>query len=114
MHLGLRELASFLDQHGDDRALVLATVIATEGSSYRKPGAMMLIRENAEFAGLISGGCLEGNLVEKNHGKEFVRLVRVLKQKKPAREALRKVYSLSPIRFEEKWKAWVLETYPTR
>ena len=64
MHLGLRELASFLDQHGDDRALVLATVIATEGSSYRKPGAMMLIRENAEFAGLISGGCLEGDLVE--------------------------------------------------
>ncbi len=63
MNLGLRELAVFLGQHKNDRALVLATVIATEGSSYRKPGAMMLIRENAQFAGLISGGCLEGDLV---------------------------------------------------
>lgn len=56
----------------------------------------------------------EGDLVDKNHGKEFVRLVRVLKEKKPAREALRKVYSLSPVRFEEKWKAWVQATYPAR
>jgi xanthine/CO dehydrogenase XdhC/CoxF family maturation factor len=64
MHLGLRELSAFLEQHRDDNALVLAIVIATEGSTYRKPGAMMLIRENAEFAGLISGGCLEGDLVE--------------------------------------------------
>ncbi len=57
---------------------------------------------------------MEGDLVLKNHGKEFVRLVRVLKQKKPARDALRKVYSLSPVRFEEQWKAWVQKTYPTR
>jgi xanthine/CO dehydrogenase XdhC/CoxF family maturation factor len=64
MNLGLRELADFLRAHQDDRALVLATVVATEGSSYRKPGAMMLVRENHQFAGLISGGCLEGDLVE--------------------------------------------------
>ena len=57
---------------------------------------------------------MEGDLVEKDHGKEFVRLVRVLKAKQPAREALRKVYSLSPVRFEEKWKEWVQKTYPTR
>ncbi len=64
MNLGLRELRVFLQQHKNDQSLVLATVTATEGSSYRKPGAMMLIRENNEFAGLISGGCLEGDLVE--------------------------------------------------
>ena len=64
MNLGLRELATFLARHKNDQALVLATVTATIGSSYRKPGAMMLIRENHEFAGLISGGCLEGDLVE--------------------------------------------------
>ena len=64
MHLGLRELGSFFEAHAGDDHLVLATVIATEGSTYRKPGAMMLIRENAGFAGLISGGCLEGDLVE--------------------------------------------------
>ncbi len=64
MHLGLRELKSFFDAHRADDHLVLATVVATEGSTYRKPGAMMLVRQNAEFAGLISGGCLEGDLVE--------------------------------------------------
>lgn len=64
MNLGLRELSEFLARHRSDRSLVLATVTAVEGSSYRKPGAMMLIRENHEFAGLISGGCLEGDLVE--------------------------------------------------
>jgi xanthine dehydrogenase accessory factor len=64
MHLGLRELRAFFDRARSDNALVLATVVATRGSTYRKPGAMMLIRDNAEFAGLISGGCLEGDLVE--------------------------------------------------
>jgi xanthine/CO dehydrogenase XdhC/CoxF family maturation factor len=64
MNLGLRELAAFLATHKNDQSLVLATVTTTEGSSYRKPGAMMLISENNEFAGLISGGCLEGDLVE--------------------------------------------------
>ena len=64
MNLGLRELAEFLAEHNNDQSLVLATVTSTVGSTYRKPGAMMLIRENHQFAGLISGGCLEGDLVE--------------------------------------------------
>lgn len=65
MNLGLRELATFLAEHKNDQSLVLAVVTATEGSTYRKPGGMMLIRKNGEFAGLISGGCLEGDLVEQ-------------------------------------------------
>ena len=64
MNLGLRELAEFLAEHNNDQSLVLATVTSTVGSTYRKPGAMMLVRENHQFAGLISGGCLEGDLVE--------------------------------------------------
>jgi xanthine/CO dehydrogenase XdhC/CoxF family maturation factor len=42
---------------------VLATITATEGSTYRKPGAMMLIAPGGQYAGLISGGCLEGDLL---------------------------------------------------
>ena len=49
MNLGLRELSAFLEQHKNDPSMVLATVIATEGSSYRKPGAMMMIRELFSF-----------------------------------------------------------------
>jgi xanthine dehydrogenase accessory factor len=45
----------------EGRAMVLATVIATEGSTYSKPGARMLIAGN-DFQGLLSGGCLEGDV----------------------------------------------------
>jgi xanthine/CO dehydrogenase XdhC/CoxF family maturation factor len=44
--------------------LVLATVIRTAGSTYAKPGAHMLIANDGEYAGLLSGGCLEGDLRE--------------------------------------------------
>ena len=48
--------------------LVLATVIRTGGSTYAKPGAQMLIASDGEYAGLLSGGCLEGDLRE--HARE--------------------------------------------
>ena len=48
--------------------LVLATVVRTGGSTYAKPGAQMLIASDGEYAGLLSGGCLEGDLRE--HARE--------------------------------------------
>jgi len=41
---------------------VLATLVATTGSTYRKPGARMLIMGDGSYLGLISGGCLESDL----------------------------------------------------
>src|SRR5688572_2153883 len=43
-------------------ALALATVVETEGSTYRKAGAQMLIAAGGEPFGLLSGGCLEADL----------------------------------------------------
>lgn len=43
----------------------LATVVHVEGSSYRRPGARMLITENGQLTGAISGGCLEGDALRK-------------------------------------------------
>ncbi len=43
--------------------LVLATVIDTAGSTYSKPGARILISAEGDYQGLISGGCLEGDLI---------------------------------------------------
>ena len=40
----------------------LATVVATAGSTYRKPGARMLILADGSHLGLLSGGCLESDL----------------------------------------------------
>lgn len=68
MHLGLTSLLDFYRAHQSDDALVLGTVIATEGSTYRKPGAMMLIATDNSYRGLISGGCLEADLAE--HAKQ--------------------------------------------
>ena len=46
------------------RALALAVVVATSGSTYRKPGALMAIAADGTYAGLLSGGCLESDLRE--------------------------------------------------
>ena len=46
----------------DGSARVLATVVATAGSTYRKPGARMLVMEDGRYFGLLSGGCLEADL----------------------------------------------------
>src|SRR5215217_2254747 len=43
----------------------LATVVRVEGSSYRRPGARMLITEDGILTGAISGGCLEGDALKK-------------------------------------------------
>jgi xanthine dehydrogenase accessory factor len=63
VHLGIPALLDFYRAHRNENALVLATIIATEGSTYRKPGAMMLISADGSFEGMISGGCLEGDLL---------------------------------------------------
>ena len=42
--------------------LVLATIVDTAGSTYRKPGARMLIAADGRIFGLLSGGCLEQDL----------------------------------------------------
>lgn len=44
---------------------VLATVVALEGSSYRKPGVRMLILENGSMVGAVSGGCVEKEIVRQ-------------------------------------------------
>jgi xanthine dehydrogenase accessory factor len=46
------------------RAVALGILVQTDGSTYRKPGALILIAANGDYAGLISGGCLEGDLRE--------------------------------------------------
>lgn len=56
-------LESFLaDESEAGHRLVAAFVVATQGSTYRKPGAMMLFSSSGKYAGLLSGGCLEADL----------------------------------------------------
>ena len=47
-------------------------------------------------------------------GKKLSKVAAMLKQRKPTRDALKAVFGMNPLQFEERWKAWVLETYPVR
>lgn len=60
-HHSLRDLLDNWRQN--PRPVVLALVLATSGSSYRKPGALALIDADGLSVGCISGGCLEADLV---------------------------------------------------
>jgi xanthine/CO dehydrogenase XdhC/CoxF family maturation factor len=48
-----------------NEAIVLVTVFETLGSTYSKAGARMLITAGGESQGLVSGGCLEGDLAAR-------------------------------------------------
>lgn len=48
----------------------MATVIGVKGSSYRNEGAKMLIDEKGKFYGMISGGCLEEDII--HHANEVL------------------------------------------
>lgn len=43
----------------------LATVVSVEGSSYRRPGARMLVAGDGQTAGTVSGGCLERDVARR-------------------------------------------------
>lgn len=49
----------------ENKKSALATVVHVQGSSYRRPGARMLVTEDGQLTGAISGGCLEGDALRK-------------------------------------------------
>jgi xanthine/CO dehydrogenase XdhC/CoxF family maturation factor len=58
-------IAAYKEAHQQGRQTALATVVHVEGSSYRRPGARMLVEDNGRMTGAISGGCLEGDALRK-------------------------------------------------
>lgn len=58
-------LATFNNVDFSQRKAALATVVNVRGSSYRSPGARMLITDDGKWVGSISGGCLEGDALRK-------------------------------------------------
>lgn len=62
----IRDIIKAYDEaEKQSKRTALATVVHLEGSSYRRPGARMLITENGQLTGAISGGCLEGDALRK-------------------------------------------------
>ena len=61
----MRETREIVRLWQQGSATVLVTLVRTEGSSYRRPGARLLLGKQGEYAGTISGGCLEAEVVRK-------------------------------------------------
>ncbi|MBL7872219.1 MAG: XdhC family protein [Cyclobacteriaceae bacterium] len=58
-------IAAYQQIDFSQRKAALATVVKVRGSSYRSPGARMLITDDGKWVGSISGGCLEGDALRK-------------------------------------------------
>ncbi len=65
-----RIIEAFKAWAAEGRKLVLATVYETQGSTYSKAGQRIIIADNGDYQGLVSGGCLEGDLAE--HAAEVI------------------------------------------
>lgn len=65
----MKEFSSIVKEYSKidftQRKAALATVVKVRGSSYRSPGARMLITDDGKWVGSISGGCLEGDALRK-------------------------------------------------
>jgi xanthine dehydrogenase accessory factor len=56
-------LAQAAAWRAEGRAVALATVIRTWGSSPRQPGSKLAVDERGEFTGSVSGGCIEAAVI---------------------------------------------------
>lgn len=65
----MKEIKAILQAYemaiSENKQSALVTVVQVEGSSYRRPGARMLVTEDGMMTGAISGGCLEGDALRK-------------------------------------------------
>jgi len=61
----MRERRKIVELWRRGKAAALVTLVRIEGSSYRRVGARLLVTVDGEYAGTISGGCLEAEVVRK-------------------------------------------------
>lgn len=61
----MRERRSIVEDWEQGNAAALVTLVRVEGSSYRRPGARLLVRSDGSTVGAISGGCLEAEVAKK-------------------------------------------------
>ena len=61
----IKEILDRVSNFADGEKAILATVVDVRGSGYRLPGARMLMLENGDTFGMVSGGCLEADVLER-------------------------------------------------
>lgn len=62
-------LISFMDKcEGTSAGMIVVTLFHAEGSTYQKPGTRLLVSPEGDYCGLISGGCLEPEIILRAKG----------------------------------------------
>lgn len=62
----MRDVIATIDEwRGRGDGVALATVVKTGGSTPRPIGAKMVVNSRGEFAGSVSGGCVEGAVIDE-------------------------------------------------
>ncbi|WP_433965856.1 XdhC family protein [Tunturiibacter gelidiferens] len=61
----MKEIRQIVRMWRQGGAAAMVTLVRAEGSSYRRPGARLLLGKQGEYTGTISGGCLEAEVVRK-------------------------------------------------
>jgi xanthine dehydrogenase accessory factor len=61
----MRERRAIVERWEHGNAAALVTLVRVEGSSYRRPGARLLVTSDGSSIGGISGGCLEAEVARK-------------------------------------------------
>lgn len=83
-------LRTAMDWMNRGHKVVMGTVVRTWGSSPRPPGSLMIIRDDGQVAGSLSGGCIEDDLIERvRRGELAPRLPQVTTYGSTAEEARR-------------------------
>lgn len=62
--LDTEPLSRLAEWRAAGKRTALATVVKTWGSSPRPVGSHLVVNENGDFAGSVSGGCIEGAVIE--------------------------------------------------
>ena len=83
-------IRSAMDWMNRGHRVVMGTVVRTWGSSPRPPGSLMVIRDDGQVAGSVSGGCIEDDLIERvKRGELALRLPQATTYGASAEEAQR-------------------------
>jgi xanthine dehydrogenase accessory factor len=65
----MRDVLDDIDRfRRNGKRVVVARVVGLEGSGPRDPGATMVVSEDGEVVGSVSGGCVEGAVVAEALG----------------------------------------------
>jgi xanthine dehydrogenase accessory factor len=64
-------LRTAVDWLNSGRRVIMGTVVRTWGSAPRPPGSLMIMRDDGQVAGSVSGGCVEDDLIRRLYTREL-------------------------------------------